>query len=216
MNALAPWRLWLIRQVFHLLYNQLAWIYDAVASVVSQGQWKLWGGTALPYLRGPRVLDLGHGPGNLLPVLAQAGFDAVGYDLSPYMGRIARRRLARRGLRIPLARGLAQGLPFPDGVFHSVVCAFPSEFIVHPATLSEIGRVLASSGVLVLVPMAFLTGGGPLTRLSLWLYAITGQRPPDKACPPPHFEPAGFHSDVKWVSLPRSKVMVIVNEKRAA
>jgi len=210
MRTLSPWPLWFIRLGYHLLYRQLAWTYDAVASAVSQGQWQLWGGAALPYLRGPRVLDLGHGPGHLLPVLAQAGFDAVGYDLSPYMGRIARRRLARCGLRIPLARGLAQGLPFSNGAFHSVVCTFPSEF------LSEIGRVLAAGGVLILVPMALLTGGGPLTRPLLWLYAITGQRPPDKAPPPPHFEPAGFHSDVKWVSLPRSRVMVIINEKRAA
>ena len=99
---------WLLRWGFHLLYNQFAWTYDAVAWAVSLGQWREWGRAALPYLRGPRVLDLAHGPGNLLPELAAAGYRPVGYDLSPFMGRITRRKMLRRGLSIPLVRGMAQ------------------------------------------------------------------------------------------------------------
>lgn len=202
---------WLLRWGFHLLYNQLAWSYDTVAWAVSLGQWREWGRVALPYLRGPRVLDLAHGPGNLLPELAAAGYRPVGYDLSPFMGRITQRKMVRRGMNIPLARGMAQGLPFPAGAFNSVVSTFPAEFILHPATLNEVGRVLAPGGVFVLVPIAFLTGSGPVTQLLERLYAITGQRPAGKIALPPQFRAAGFRSEVKWVSLSHSRVMVVLN-----
>ena len=182
-----------------------------MAWAVSLGQWREWGRVALPYLRGPRVLDLAHGPGNLLPELAAAGYRPVGYDLSPFMGRITQRKMVRRGMNIQLARGMAQGLPFPAGAFNSVVSTFPAEFILHPATLNEVGRVLAPGGVFVLVPIAFLTGSGPVTQLLERLYAITGQRPAGKIALPPQFRAAGFRSEVKWVSLSHSRVMVVLN-----
>jgi ubiquinone/menaquinone biosynthesis C-methylase UbiE len=202
---------WLIRWGFHLLYNQLAWSYDGVAWAVSLGQWQEWGRAALPFLRGPLVLDLAHGTGNLLPALAAAGHQMVGYDLSPFMGRITRRKMARRGLRAPLARGRAQHLPFRSRAFNSVVSTFPAEFILHPRTLSEIRRVLVPEGVLVVVPVALPTDQNALTRLVGWLFTITGQRPPREIGPPPQLQAAGFQSEAYWVSLPRSQVMVIVS-----
>jgi ubiquinone/menaquinone biosynthesis C-methylase UbiE len=156
-------------------------------------------------------LDLAHGPGNLLPELAAAGFRPVGYDLSPFMGRIARRKMVRRGVEIPLARGIAQTLPFPSGTFNSVVSTFPAEFILDPATLGEIGRVLVPDGIFVLVPIALLTGLGPATQILEWLYAITGQRPTGQITLPPQFLAAGFHSEIRWASLPYSRVMIILN-----
>jgi ubiquinone/menaquinone biosynthesis C-methylase UbiE len=207
---------WLIRWGFHLLYNQLAWSYDGVAWVVSLGQWGEWGRTAIPFLQGPRVLDLAHGTGNLLPALTAAGYQAVGYDLSPSMGRIARRRLARCGLRVPLARGRAQRLPFRSGAFNSVVSTFPAEFILHRQTLSEIRRALVPEGVLVVVPVALPTDRNVLTRLVGWLFAITGQRPPREIGPPPQLQAAGFQSETHWVSLPGSQVMVIVGRPVAS
>ena len=201
---------WLIRWGFHLLYNQLAWSYDRVAWAVSLGQWQAWGRTAIPFLRGPRVLDLAHGTGNLLPALSAAGYQVVGYDLSPYMGRIARRKIAERGLRVPLARGKAQRLPFRSGAFNSVVSTFPAEFILHPLTLSEVRRVLHPDGVLVVVPVALPTERTVVARLMGWLFALTGQRPPGEVGPPPQLQAAGFESEVHWVSLARSRVMVMV------
>jgi ubiquinone/menaquinone biosynthesis C-methylase UbiE len=202
---------WLIRWGFSLLYNQLAWSYDGVAWAVSLGQWQEWGRTAIPFLRGPRVLDLAHGTGNLLPALVAAGHQAVGYDLSPFMGRITRRKMARRGLSVPLARGRAQRLPFRSGTFNSVVSTFPAEFILHPLTLGEIRRVLVPDGVLVVVPVALPTDQNTLTRLIAWLFAITGQRPPRDIGPPTQLQAAGFQSETHWVSLPHSQVMVIVS-----
>lgn len=206
---------WLIRQGFSLLYNQLAWSYDAVAWAISLGQWQTWGRTSLDFLRGPRVLDLAHGTGNLLPALVAAGFNPVGYDLSPAMGRIAHRKMSRLGVSVPLVLGAAQRLPFRTGTFNSVVSTFPAEFILHPSTLQEIRRVLTSDGILVVVPVALSTGKNVLARLMAWLFAITGQGAPSDIEPPPPFQTARFQSEVHWVTLRHSQVMVIVSRAGA-
>lgn len=211
LGVLSHWHRRLLRVAFRLLYNQLAWSYDAVAWVVSLGQWKDWGRTAVPFLRGPRVLDLAHGPGSLLLELAAAGFQVVGYDLSPFMGRLARSRLARHGLATPLTRGMAQALPFPDGAFNSVVSTFPAEFIFDPATPSEIARVLAPGGVCVVVPFALPSRGARVVRALRAVYT-TWQRPSGGRLLSTLFQAAGFYSQVHWISLPRSRVMVITNQ----
>lgn len=205
----------LLRWSFRLLYNQLAWAYDAVAWGVSLGQWKAWGRTIFPYLRGPRVLDLAHGPGHLLTAMRAAGYQSVGYDLSPSMGRLARRNMAHRGVAIPLALGLAQELPFPTGTFNSVVSTFPAEFILHPVTWREVARVLAPDGIFIVVPTAFLTGLGPLERLQASLVAPAGGQPSGEINLPPHFAAAGFTSEVEWISLRRGRVMLILNYPRS-
>ncbi len=205
--------IWLLRLGFHLLYNQFAWTYDTVAWLVSLGQWKDWGRTAIPFLQGPRVLDVAHGPGNLLLDLAMAGFSPIGYDLSPFMSRIAQNKLDQRGLSIPLGRGRAQQLPFPAKTFNSVVSTFPAEFILQADTLSEIHRVLATDGVFVMLPVAFLNGRGILPKLADWLLTITGQRPAGTIDLPPQLAATGFHSRIEWIALPQSRVMLIVSHK---
>jgi len=173
-------RLWfaLVRWGFHLLYNQFAWTYDAVSWLVSLGNWRRWQRAVIPHLRGERVLDLACGTGNLLIDLAEAGYRPCGLDLSPYMVRITRRKLRRRGLGVPLCRGRAQALPFAGGVFDAVVATFPAGFILHPATLREVTRVLRPGGRAVVVAEARLERRGPLSRFIEWLYTITGQRGP--------------------------------------
>src|SRR5512144_2064080 len=108
----------LLRFGFRLLYNELAWTYDFVSWSVSMGQWRAWQRTALPYLYGGRVLEVGHGTGNMLLDLLSLGFTPVGLDLSRGMGRIARRKLRRvSGTRAPaaplapLVRGRVEALP---------------------------------------------------------------------------------------------------------
>ena len=139
-------KLWgtLLQLFFRLLYNELAWTYDLVAWCVSLGQWRTWGRTAIPYLRGERVLELAHGPGHLLAAMAGVGLEPVGLDLSAHMGRLAQRKLTRRGVAVPLVRARAQVLPFRDGCFDSAVATFPTEFILDLATLQEAARVLRS------------------------------------------------------------------------
>ena len=104
----------LLRLFFRLLYNEFAFSYDLVSWLVSMGQWRSWQRTALPYLKGRRVLEIAHGPGNLLLDLTALGFEPIGLDLSVAMGSIAQRKLNSRGLVIPLLRARVQQLPFPS------------------------------------------------------------------------------------------------------
>ena len=79
----------LVRFGFRQLYTHFAWLYDAVAHVVSLGEWQAWGRAVIPFL-GPaapqgtplRLLELAHGPGHLHLTLRQAGYHVVGIDLS--------------------------------------------------------------------------------------------------------------------------------------
>jgi SAM-dependent methyltransferase len=85
----------LIRFGFRLLYNELAWTYDAVSWLVSLGHWRQWQRAALPFVMGQRVLEIGHGPGHMLAALRAQGVNVIGLDLSPFMGQMARQRFRR-------------------------------------------------------------------------------------------------------------------------
>ncbi|MBK8025917.1 MAG: methyltransferase domain-containing protein [Chloroflexi bacterium] len=217
-------RLWqtLVRTGFRLLYNEAAFTYDLVSWVVSLGAWRCWTRVALRFLppntTGP-VLELAHGPGHLQSDLATAGYRVYGLDLSPSMGRIARRRLLGRGLPAHLVRARAQTLPFADGQLAAVISTFPTDFIVDPRTLAECSRVLTSDGRLVIVPSAVLTGTGLIARGIEFLYRITGQRGGGALSADelqPIFGPYGFEVDVFDEECPHSRVTVIVGRKRAA
>jgi ubiquinone/menaquinone biosynthesis C-methylase UbiE len=169
---------WLLRFSFHLLYNELAWIYDWVSWAVSLGQWRHWQRAVIPRLSGQRVLEIGFGTGDLLVDMTAVGHRPYGLDLSPYMMRIARAKLVERGIVVPLFRGRVQALPFANGVFDSVAITFPTDFICQPITLTEISRVLAPSGRLVVIDEGYLLGRGLLGRFINWLYVFTGQREP--------------------------------------
>ena len=213
----------LVLRAFGLLYNELAWTYDLVAASVSMGQWRSWQRAALPYLRGRRVLEVGHGTGNLLLDLASLGFQPVGVDLSARMGRLAGRKLRRAlggpELPVPLVRASVDALPFAAGTVPSVLSTFPTEYIGRSAAIAEFYRVLAPGGILVSVPAAQITGLGLGDRLADWLFRLTGQAAVAGRADP--FDPllqryadAGFVARVEYVRLPRSRVSVIVAEKR--
>ena len=209
-------RLWwaFVRLFFRLLYNEFAWTYDLVAWVVSLGQWTAWGYTAISYLRGERVLELAHGPGHLLVAMTERGLVPVGLDLSRHMGGLARRRLWRAGLTTPLVRARAQELPFRDRCFDSAVATFPTEFILHPATLRETTRVLRSGSRLVVVAWARLSERDPLSRLIGWLYRVTGQGKPLPSDGEEVVVEAGLVPRTEWERVGRSDVMIVVAEKR--
>jgi ubiquinone/menaquinone biosynthesis C-methylase UbiE len=156
------------------------------------------------------VLELAQGPGHLLVAMARQGLTPVGLDLSPQMGRLARRRLVRLSLPLRLVRARAQALPFRDGTFPDVVATFPTEFILAPRTLREVKRVLSPGGEIVVVAGAQLTGRDPLSRFLEWLYRITGQRAPLPRGDEPLWEESGLTLRAEWISAARSRVLLVV------
>ena len=141
----------LLRIFFRHLYHRLAPLYDLVAWVVSLGAWQDWGRTALHFVEGPRVLELGPGPGHLQAALAGAGWSPLGLDESPQMLGRAARRLRHAGRSSGLARGLAQELPFASESLDTIVSAFPTDYILDPQTLAEAWRTLRPGGRMVVI-----------------------------------------------------------------
>lgn len=199
---------------FYLLYNPLAFTYDAVAALVSLGQWQTWAETAVSRVRGSRVLELGHGPGHLLIALARSGrLQPIGLDLSPNMIKQARQRIRRSGLSIPQVRCRVQALPFRSGVFDSVVATFPTEYIADPATLYEIQRVTNERGRLVVVAGVQLGRQQPGTRFIDWLYRVTGQNEPVSGGFRSIFDQAGMPVRIESETIGVSTVMLMIAEK---
>ena len=207
-----------LRLFFYLLYNPFAWTYDWVAALVSLGHWQEWILGVLPYIPGKHVLELGHGPGHLQFALHQKGFQVVGLDLSRTMGKIAQRRLAGDYPSPPLIRGAAQNLPFPTAAFDQVVSTFPSEYLFQQNTLAEIHRVLAPSGLLIVLPVAWIHRGSRMERALAWLFEITNQAPPPgdeqwRLRLIAVFQKSGFDVRTETIAMPSSKFFLVLASK---
>jgi ubiquinone/menaquinone biosynthesis C-methylase UbiE len=208
------WRL--VRFGFRLLYNEMAWTYDTVSWAVSLGQWRTWQQASIPYLNVEHegmVLELAHGTGDLQLDLAGAGLKAIGLDLSPQMGRIARQKLLKHSIPPRLVRGSVLNLPFPAASLEGLVSTFPTEVMVQPRTASEVYRVLRPGGRFVMVPNGLLKLRGPTSRILEGLYRITGQREPWPGAPISVWKEAGFDLRSEMLELARSHVQIVVAEK---
>ena len=206
----------ILRTFFSLLYHQLAWTYDWIASIVSLGAWQGWVQSVLPYLNGPKTLELGFGPGHLQVTLHQKGISVFGLDESSQMAKVTYRRVNELGMCPGLVRGKAQILPFADECFQQVVMTFPSEFIFNSQTIYEIHRVLVKGGEAIILPVAWMTGRKPLERVVAWLNRITGetQEWDEKSLEP--LKKVGFDVSWKVIEYTSSNILIIQLKKNSA
>lgn len=201
-----------LKRFFLLLYHQMAWAYDFVAWNVSLGKWKAWVTSVIPYLTGPKILEIGHGPGHLQAALSAKGLWSCGLDESWWMSAIASKRCDK------LINCPAQKMPFPENTFSQVVATFPAEFIFESATLSEIYRVLETGGELILLPVAWITGNQIQERIAAWLFRITGQAP-DRKLNRTHtyftipLERAHFQVSTRIIETQNSEILILVARK---
>ncbi len=199
----------ILRTFFKLLYHQFAWAYDGVASIVSLGAWQQWVLSLLPFIEGARTLEVGFGPGHLQVGLYQKGIKSIGLDESRQMGQLARGRLERLGFRPNLIRGIAETLPFADECIHQVVMTFPAEYILQASTFLEIRRVLRKKGIVLLLPVAWITGRKPWERVAAWVNRVTGEAPDwdERALDP--LKQAGFEVSWEMVDFASSRIILI-------
>lgn len=202
----------LIRFAFQQFYTTFAWTYDAVAHVVSFGEWQDWGRTAIPFLpREGRLLEIAHGPGHLHLALRQQGFDVVGIDLSRQMARLLRQRvLTATGHLSTQVRASALRLPFADGAFAGAVSTFPAGFIFERETLDDVHRILRPGGRFVIVPGAAFRTEGVSTESLRFAYRVTGQGEANASAARSLFERAGFAFEAHMVQTRRANVTVWV------
>ena len=103
----------------------------------------------LPEVAGLDVLDAACGPGKYAEILLARGARVTGFDLSPTMIELARRRNGERGTFF--VHDLTAPLDRPDASFDVVLCALALHYLPDwtPA-LREFHRLLRPGGCLVL------------------------------------------------------------------
>jgi demethylmenaquinone methyltransferase/2-methoxy-6-polyprenyl-1,4-benzoquinol methylase len=147
------------------MFEAIAPTYELVNSVLSAGRDRYWRRRAVAVARlsaGDRVLDLCCGTGDLARALVKESPAAVvGCDFSQRMLELA---ADRNRLPIYWCRADAQSLPFADGSFSLVGCAFGvRNFQELGRGLEEIHRVLRRGGRAVILefstPRAPVLGG---------------------------------------------------------
>jgi ubiquinone/menaquinone biosynthesis C-methylase UbiE len=121
---------------------------------------------------GERVLDVACGTGvvtRLASRLVGAAGTVAGLDINPGMLAVAR-SATPPGMTIAWHEGRAEAMPLPDASFDAVLCQMGLQFVPDkPAALSEMRRVLAPGGRLI------LNAPGPTPQLFLIMREALGR-----------------------------------------
>ena len=147
-------------------FDTIAANYDRLNRVMTLGLDRRWRRKAVKGLNG-NVLDVACGTGDMVIELAKRGCMVTGIDLSEEMLSIARHKCRDVPWHVStdaavetchgtsLQVGDAEALPFADGTFDAVTCAFGVRNFVHlEQGLSEMLRVLKPGGTMVILELA--------------------------------------------------------------
>lgn len=153
------------------LFAPLGPTYDRVGAVLSFGQdprWRRFLVSCVP-TDGGHVLDVATGTGLVAELLLAQGHAVTGFDQSPGMLAVARRRLAGRA---ELVEGSADALPFADASFDHLTFTYLLRYVDdEAATMRELARVVRPGGTVAMLEFGLPHG----IRRPLWdLYCAVG------------------------------------------
>lgn len=155
-------------------FERLAPVYDATRGGLERG--RAFAENILPFVSGPRILEVGVGTGAVAAPLAEmAGVPVLGLDVSPAMLALARDRLAGR-----VAIGDAERLPVATGSVDGVVAVWLLQLVPDIGTvLREIARVLRPAGRAVVVLSRPVQVPDDIQSLVEVLFERLGPKAPD-------------------------------------
>ena len=145
------------------MFDGIAPSYDRLNHLLSLGVDRLWRKRSLKAIADgtqQEILDVACGTGDSTIAIAEAvapGSRVTGVDISEGMMSLLMRKASKAGVheRIRLLKADAEALPFPDGSFHRVSCAFGvRNFERKDLALSEFHRVLKADGKAVVLELS--------------------------------------------------------------
>lgn len=157
---------------FDKTYSRFSGIYDFLVRHTSL--YNTWVAPAIPFIHGPRVLEISFGTGWLITRYANR-FETYGVDLNEKMIRITSRNLLAAGITIPLQRANIEALPYRNEIFDTVVNTMA--FSGYPSAdqaMGEIRRVLKPGARLVLIDIGWPADRNWIGRAFTRLIEATG------------------------------------------
>jgi demethylmenaquinone methyltransferase/2-methoxy-6-polyprenyl-1,4-benzoquinol methylase len=158
------------------MFDHIAPTYDQLNHVLSMNVDKRWRRHALREIvdgSAQRILDVACGTGDSTISIAKAaaaGSEVTGVDISEGMMALIGDKAEKAGVKEKIRLQVADGeaLPYEDGTFDCVTCAFGIRNFEHKEKgLSEFLRVLKSNGKAVILELSV-----PQNRLVRWAYDL--------------------------------------------
>ena len=158
------------------MFDNIAPSYDRLNHVLSMNVDKLWRRHALKEIvdgSAQRILDVACGTGDSTISIAKAageGSTVTGVDISEGMMAMVKGKAEKAGVadRIDLKVADGEALPYEDGTFDRVTCAFGIRNFEHKEKgLAEFRRVLKPGGKVVILELSL-----PQNRLVRWAYDL--------------------------------------------
>jgi ubiquinone/menaquinone biosynthesis C-methylase UbiE len=157
---------------YNNFYSRFALVYDWLIKALPI--WRNWIGVAIPWIRGPKVLEASFGTGYLLTQYA-GQFETYGIDFNHRLAQVAKENLRQSDLKASLQVANVESLPFADVTFDTVVNTMAlTGYPDGQRALAEITMVLRPGGRFVMVDINYPRNGNKIGTILTKGWKISG------------------------------------------